>query len=99
MPAYIVAENRLHDPEKFKLYVQEAVKLITAHGGRVLVAADEADIREGKKCEPRTAIIEFPSLEAARRWYESAEYQPVKRLRQEATTGSLFIVDGFVPPR
>lgn len=98
MPAYVVTENRVTDPEKFRKYLAAVRKLVAAHGGRPLVVADAADVREGKKAEPRTAILEFPSMAAARSWYESPEYQAVISLRLESTVGCLFMVEGFVPP-
>ena len=98
MPAYVVAQMTMHDPEKYGRYVPTAVETIAAHGGRLLVAADSADVREGTIPAPRTVIIEFPSKEAAAGWYESEAYQAVLPLRLESSHGCLFIVDGFVMP-
>lgn len=40
-------------------------------------------------------MLEFPSLAAARGWYESADYAPLARLRQSASrTDILLIVEG-----
>ena len=97
--AYALFQSNLQDGEKFGRYVPPAVASVMAHGGKLLVAAENSDIREGALSTGRTAIIEFPSREAAVRWYECAEYQAVIHLRHEATTdGSCVILDGFEPP-
>jgi uncharacterized protein (DUF1330 family) len=47
-------------------------------------------------------MIEFPSLEAAHEWYDSAEYQELIRLREEAvasTTASFVDAINLQPTR
>jgi len=39
-------------------------------------------------------ILEFPSLEAAKRWYDSEEYRPLKALRLAAVRANGFFVQG-----
>jgi uncharacterized protein (DUF1330 family) len=39
-------------------------------------------------------LLEFPSTEQARRWYDSEEYRPLKAMRMKASTASLVLVDG-----
>jgi uncharacterized protein (DUF1330 family) len=42
------------------------------------------------------AIIEFPTLEKAKGWYDSAEYQKVLPLRlKESTSDKMVIVPGL----
>ena len=76
-----------------------AIGTVFSHGGQVLVGAEDYDSREGSIPTRRTAILEFPSMQAAKDWYECAEYQAVIHLRHEATSeGSCQILDGFVLP-
>jgi uncharacterized protein (DUF1330 family) len=39
-------------------------------------------------------MIEFPSYEKAKAWYNSDEYQAIVGIRQKASTGSAYIVEG-----
>jgi uncharacterized protein (DUF1330 family) len=97
--AYVLLQFNMSDPEKFGLYRQNAAPTILANGGKVLVAAADADVREGTLPAHRVTIIEFPSSDAAKAWYASSEYAAFKHLRHEATSvGSLVFLDGFVPP-
>jgi uncharacterized protein (DUF1330 family) len=97
--AYVLLQFNLNDPEKFGLYRQNAARTIQAHGGKALVAAAEASVREGALPAQRVTVLEFPSREAAETWYASSEYAAFKHLRHEATSaGSLVFLDGFEPP-
>jgi uncharacterized protein (DUF1330 family) len=40
-------------------------------------------------------ILEFPSVERARAWWNSPEYSEAKALRQATSTGTLLIVEGL----
>jgi uncharacterized protein (DUF1330 family) len=39
-------------------------------------------------------VIRFPSIQQAKRWYGSAEYQEIIQYRIRATTTDLILVDG-----
>jgi uncharacterized protein (DUF1330 family) len=39
-------------------------------------------------------IIEFSNLEQAHKWYDSAEYAPLLKLRLEATRGTAVFIEG-----
>jgi|TARA_B100000315_G_scaffold233574_1_gene246797 uncharacterized protein (DUF1330 family) len=39
-------------------------------------------------------FIEFPSFQQAQAWYNSDAYQAILPLRQAASTGSVFLVEG-----
>jgi uncharacterized protein (DUF1330 family) len=99
MPAYVIAQMQVHNVDMYYDYASKIAPTVTGFGGRLL-AANDAEIREGALPYVRTVIGEFPSLEAARAWYESDGYQKIIGLRQNATEGALFFVEGFtMPPR
>ena len=96
---YALFQNNLRVSETFSRYVAAAIPSVMAHGGQVLVGAEEYDCREGSIPTHRTTILEFPSREAAVGWYESPEYQQVIHLRHESTgDGSCVLLEGFVLP-
>ena len=97
MAAYVVAQMHVHDLEKYLAYASKIGAALGNHGGKIL-AASEAEVREGDPPFTRTVIGEFPDSEAARNWYESAEYQAIVSLRLESTTGTMFFVEGITMP-
>jgi uncharacterized protein (DUF1330 family) len=62
-------------------------------GGKVIVGPP-ADVLEGEWHGDRTVIIEFPSVEAARDWYNSPEYQAVIGQRLAAAESNAVILGG-----
>ena len=98
MAAYVIALMQVNDPAKYRVYAAKVPSTLIGHGGRILVASDFANVREGAQPYPRTVIGEFPTMDAARGWYESDKYQALVPLRQASTTGTVFFVEGFTLP-
>jgi uncharacterized protein (DUF1330 family) len=63
--------------------------------GKVIGIDENVEIIEGSWPFTRTILIEFPSKELARAWYESDEYQAVVGLRHGSATSNLVIVSGY----
>ena len=77
MPAYIVAQMKVHDIETYREYAVKVAPTFAAFGGKLLAANDNADVSEGTQPFPRTVLVEFPDMEAARAWYGSGDYQEI----------------------
>ena len=43
----------------------------------------------------RVVVLEFPSYEAAEKFYDSTDYQPVLDMRLKAGQSKAIIVDGY----
>ena len=98
MPVYVIAQGRIENPEMLSDYVSKVVPQIQSGGGRILGFDESPEIIEGEVSHPRTVILEFPSRQAFRDWYESDAYQAILPLRLESAPGTLIVVNGF-PPR
>jgi uncharacterized protein (DUF1330 family) len=97
---YALFQFTVDDVDGFRQYTRAAAPTVAAHGGRVLVASANTDVREGDVGGGFTTIVEFPSREAAEAWYSSPEYHSASVLRHQVTSnGSLVIISEFVPPR
>jgi uncharacterized protein (DUF1330 family) len=92
---YAVVTELIRDPATYMQYVEKAVRTIQQAGGRIIVADDNPTILEGEWHGSRTVILEFDSAEAARRWYDSAEYQEIVGLRHAAAESNAVILSGF----
>jgi uncharacterized protein (DUF1330 family) len=97
MTAYVIGEVEVTDPAGYEPYKALAEASITAGGGRYLVRGGASEALEGAAPAGRVVVLEFADLEAARRWYHSAEYQAALPLRQAASKGRLFLVEGHPP--
>ena len=94
MAGYIIARVNVTDPEKYKDYTAVTPGLIAKYGGRFIVRGGETVTLEGPEETGRVVVIEFDSLEQAKSFYESDDYQAAIGLRVAASTGQLIAVAG-----
>lgn len=94
MAAYIVADIEVTDPEGYPAYIEAAKGSVEKYGGRYLVRGGKAETLEGERQPHRTVVLEFPSVEQARAWYDSPEYGAAKPFRHKAATSSFILVEG-----
>lgn len=94
MTAYLIADVDVQDPALYDEYRRQVKATIEQHGGRFLVRGGAHEVLEGEGVVHRAVVVEFPSMEALRRWYRSPEYAPLITMRQKASKGFLFAADG-----
>jgi uncharacterized protein (DUF1330 family) len=98
MPAYLIVEVRVTNPEPYAAYRDLATASVARHGGRFLVRGGTITPLEGEWHPERFVIIEFPSVDAARAFYGSDDYQEALKVRLANSVGKAFIVEGYPPP-
>jgi uncharacterized protein (DUF1330 family) len=94
MPAYIVVEVEVNDPERYENYKAMVPPSLVAYGGRFLVRGGKVEALEGDWAPKRFVMVEFPSLEKAKAWWNSAEYAEAKALRQATAKTQMIVVEG-----
>jgi uncharacterized protein (DUF1330 family) len=91
--AYVVARVTVTNPEAYAHYVKGASEAIRRYGGKPLARGGAFEELEGS-ARPRNVILEFESLEQAKRYYHSPEYQAAKALRENAGVAEIVAVEG-----
>ena len=94
MPAYVIIETDVTDPDQYEKYKAASPGAVAAGGGRFLVRGGELTVLEGDWHPSRVVVLEFDDLAAAKRWYESEAYQEAKQLRQGAAHFRMVAVQG-----
>ena len=94
MPAYIIVETDVSDPEQYEHYKAASPGPIAAGGGRFLVRGGELAVLEGDWHPSRIVLLEFPDLDAAKAFYESEQYRAAMQLREGAATLKMVAVQG-----
>jgi len=98
MPAYVIADVKVTDPEKYKQYMALSPGAIEAAGGRFLVRGGQNEVFEGNWQPNRMVMVEFPTLAAARAFYDSARYREARAKRAGATEFfNMVVVQGMEP--
>jgi uncharacterized protein (DUF1330 family) len=95
---YAIFTEKVNDHRAMGAYAQAAIQTIYAAGGTVIVGGSPADVIEGEWHGDQTVIVEFASVEAARSWYNSPEYQAVVSQRHAAAESNAVIIGGFEVP-
>jgi len=94
MAAYVIADVNVTDPTLYDDYRKLVPATIAKYGGRFLARGGAFEVKEGDWKPARLVILEFPSLEQARKWYGSPEYAPALALRLKAAKAKLVLVEG-----
>jgi|TARA_B110000046_G_C12672619_1_gene265165 uncharacterized protein (DUF1330 family) len=91
---YLVAHIQVHDKDGFEKFKAMSGPVISEYGGKVLVRNPNSETREG---DPSgiTIIIEFESMEDARKFYESDKYTEARIVRELAAETNLILVEGI----
>ena len=94
MPAYVFAEIEITNPDGYKEYTAIVPATIEKYGGKFLHRGGNVTALEGDWPQRRRVIIEFPSSEAAKKWWNSPEYEKPMALRRANSKGRLMLLDG-----
>ena len=94
MPAYFVAELETTNPAGMEPYRAAVPATIAQYGGRFLARGGATELLEGEPEPKRIVILEFADTAAAKRWYNSPEYQKILPIRLANSSGRAFIVEG-----
>lgn len=94
MAAYVIADVNVTDPTLYDDYRKMVPATIAKYGGRFLARGGAFEVKEGDWKPARLVVLEFPSLEQARKWYHSPEYAPALALRLKAASAKLVLVEG-----
>jgi uncharacterized protein (DUF1330 family) len=95
MTAYVVfIRDRMKDPEEFKTYSKMAGAARGEHALTPLAYYGAVETWEGDEADG-VVIVQFPTVEAARNWYESPEYQAAKAHRLKGADYRVIVVEGL----
>ena len=95
MPAFVVVQIDVKDSVAYEEYRRLATPTVPAYGGRYVVRGGASEILEGSWQPRRLVVLEFPTMERAKAWWNSPEYAPAKAIRQACADSDLVITDGL----
>lgn len=94
MAAYVVVDMDVKDPVGYEEYKKLAAPTIPQYGGRYVVRGGKWEKLEGDWEPKRLVILEFESVEQAKRWYNSEEYKKARQARAETAVANIVVVEG-----
>jgi uncharacterized protein (DUF1330 family) len=97
-PAYFMVQVKAKSLEELSVrYAQAAIASLMKLGGQMIAGTPAPTVLEGQWDGSWAAILQFPSMEMAKAWYDSPEYQPLKELRINELTesGQILLIEGM----
>jgi len=94
MSAYVVVDIDVFNPEEYQEYIKLAPAAVAACGGKYLARGAKAEVLEGSWVPKRLVILEFESVEKAKAWLESPEYQPARQMRHRTARTNMVVIEG-----
>ena len=95
MPAYVIVDVTVTDPREMEEYRKQVPATLAKYGGRFIVRGGAHQTVEGDWKPNRLIVLEFPSMEQAKRWYDSEEYREPRAMRLRAGRANLIMVEGI----
>lgn len=95
MAAYaIFIRERTRDQAELDIYSDKVGATLAGHPLKVLCAYGLQEVLEGPEVEG-VVVLEFPTLEAAKAWYDSPAYREVRQHRFRGADYRAIIVEGL----
>jgi uncharacterized protein (DUF1330 family) len=95
MPAYIIVRVEVTDWDKYREYMRHTPRLIAEHGGRFIVRGGESITLEGAPSAQRLVVVEFPTLDHAKTFYDSPGYRQARAIRAGGGDAQIIAVEGY----
>ena len=94
MPAYIIGRVEITDSARYAEYMSATPALIARFGGKFVVRGGDVVTLEGPPETRRVVVIEFPTLDQAKAFYNSEGYLQAKKLRDGAAVAQFIAING-----
>lgn len=94
MAAYVIAEIDVTDPAGYEEYRRLGPPTVAAHGGKFVARGGKVEVLEGSWTPRRLVVLEFDSVERAKKWWASKEYSVAKQVRHRTAITNMIVVEG-----
>ena len=90
---FYIGQHEIDDDAAFADYLKQTMPFIEKHGGRYLTKAGTHEILEGQR-PSRVVVVEFPSKQAIKEWYNDPGYRPLVAKRHAAARSIMIALEG-----
>ncbi len=93
MPAYVIVEVDIHNPEMYEEYKKLTPESIADFGGKFVIRGNPVQVLEGNWNHDRFVMLEFKDKATAENWYYSEKYTIAREIRSKASTANFLIIE------
>lgn len=94
MAAYIIVDIAITDPKEYEEYKKLTPASVAAYDGKFIVRGGQTETLEGNWQPERIVVLQFPSVERAKEWWNSDNYLKAKTIRQRSAKTKMILVEG-----
>ena len=95
MAAYVIVDSDIKNHEGMQEYIEKVGATLGPHGGQPIIAGTNIEKIEGDWNPSRIVVVAFPSMDAAKAWYNSPAYQEILPIRTANTDDKVILVEGL----
>lgn len=92
--AYIIANVTVNNPEQYEEYKRLSTIAMKAHGAEVCIRGGKVEVLEGDWSPTRIVMLKFPTVEQAKAFYNSVEYEAARKAREGIAVMRMIVVEG-----
>ncbi len=94
MACYLVADMRISDPGLFAEFAEAVPATVEQYGGRYLIRGGKFEVAQGDWTPDRVVVIEFGSMDQAKAWYDSPEFEGPRQTLARSSNSNFIFVEG-----
>jgi len=95
MPAYIIVEIEITDPDGYEEYKKQAAATVEQYGGKYIVRGGACETLEGDWKPKRIVILQFENMKGAKAWLNAPEYIEPRKQRQRTAKSRMILLEGL----
>lgn len=94
MTAYVIVDIDVNDPVGYEEYKKLAPAAVALYGGKYVARGGRTEVLEGDWAPSRLVILQFESIEQAKKWLNSAEYSEARAMRHRTARSNMVVIEG-----
>ena len=94
MTAYVIVDINVTDPVGYEEYKKLAPTAVALYGGKYIARGGHTETLEGDWSPSRLVILQFESVELARKWLNSDEYSEARKMRHATAKSNMVVIEG-----
>ena len=95
MSAYFIIQINITNTENYKDYISQVTPIVKKFGGEYIIRGGRSENVEGIWPFQRTVVLKFPTYEMVKKWHNSDEYKPIRKIREDNSECNAIIIEGL----
>ena len=95
MSGYFIIQINVTNSENYKEYIEKVTPIVKKFGGEYIVRGGQSENVEGNWPFQRTVVLKFPTYDMVKKWHNSDEYKPIRKIREDNSECNAIIIDGL----